>query len=111
MTTSHKEESSPIENALSSPVVSAISELAGSLLKLAQDRIAERVEETANRITHNAVVTFTIVFVGIIGGVFVLTGLALWLGSISHLGAWFGLLIVGILLFIVSLVVGLVRKK
>ncbi|MFA5986743.1 MAG: phage holin family protein [Parcubacteria group bacterium] len=111
MTPSHKEESSPIESALSSPVVSAISELAGSLLKLAQDRIAERVEETANRITHNAVVTFTIVFVGIIGGVFVLTGFSLWLGSISHLGAWFGLLVVGILLFIVSLVVGLIRKK
>lgn len=110
MTTPHSD-NTPTEHTLSSTVIAAVSELAGSLLKLAQDRIVERVEETADRITRNVVTTFTIVFVGLIGGVFILTGFALWLGSISNLGAWFGLFVVGIILFIVSLIVGLVRKK
>lgn len=111
MVTPRNEDHTPTEQPLSSPVVAAISELAGSLLKLAQDRIADRIEETANRITHNAIMTFTVVFVGIIGGVFMLIGLALWLGSITKLGAWFGLLVIGVILFIVSLIIGLVRKK
>ncbi len=100
-----------VESSLSSPVMAAISELTTSLLKLAQERIIERVEETVNRITHNIIVTFTIIFVGLIGFVFILTGSSLWLGSITGLGTWFGLLIVGVILFVLSLVVGLARKK
>lgn len=94
-----------------SPIVSALSELTGSLLKLAQERIIERVEETVNSITHSVIMTLTVVFLGLIGLVFVLIGFSLWLGAISGFGTWFGLLITGIIVFIVALIIGLTQKK
>jgi hypothetical protein len=94
-----------------SPLISALSELTGSLLKLAQERIIERIEETAQKITYNIVVTLTVIFLGLIGFVFILTGLAMWIGSISGFGTWFGLLIIGIIVFILALLIGLFQKK
>lgn len=97
--------------AAESPIVAAISELTGSLLKLAQERIIERVETTANRITHNVVMMLTVVFLGLTGLIFMLTGFSIWLGTVSGFGVWFGLIITGIVIFIVALIIALTQKN
>ena len=97
--------------AAESPIVAAISELTSSLLKLAQERIIERVEATANRITHNVVMMLTVVFLGLTGLIFMLTGFSIWLGSVSGFGTWFGLLVTGIAIFIFALIIALTQKN
>lgn len=99
------------KNASESPIVSAISELTGSLIKLAQERIIERVEDTAHRVTHNVVMTLTVVLLGLTGIIFVLTGFAMWLGDVSGIGMWFGLLITGMIVFVVALIIALMQKN
>ncbi|PID52084.1 MAG: hypothetical protein CR972_03605 [Candidatus Moraniibacteriota bacterium] len=97
--------------ATESPIVAAISELTGSLLKLAQERIIERIEATAHRITHNIVMMLTVVFLGLTGLIFMLTGFSIWLGTVSEFGIWFGLLVTGITIFIVALIIALTQKN
>lgn len=96
---------------IESPIVGALSELTGSLLKLAQERIIERIEATANRITHNVVMMLTVVFLGLTGLIFVLTGFSIWLGVISGFGVWFGLLITGTIILIIALIIALSQKN
>ncbi len=109
--THHDTDSTHTENyATESPIVAAISELTGSLLKLAQERIIERVESAAQRITHNVVMLLTIVFLGLTGLIFIFAGFSLWLGTVSGLGTWFGLLVTGIVIFIVALIIALTQK-
>ncbi len=104
------------------PLLSTFSEIITAFLKIAQQNIVERIQETvdstleqaktaANEIAHNAVMLFAIVLLGLIGFVFTITGLSLWLGEISNLGAWFGFLIVGTIVFIIALIVGLMQKN
>jgi hypothetical protein len=97
--------------AAESPIVAALSELTGSLLKLAQERIVERVEKTAQRITYNVVMAITIVFLGLTGLIFMLVGFSLWIGAVSGLGVWFGLLLTGVIIFIVALIIALTHKN
>lgn len=94
-----------------SPIIAAISELTGSLLKLAQERILERIETTANRITRNIIMMITVVFLGLTGLIFILVGFSMWLSTISGLGVWFGLLITGAIILIVALIIAVSQKN
>lgn len=110
MTTPQNEENSS-GDALTTTIVSAIAEISGSLLKIAQERIIERVEETANRITHNVVMMLTIVFLGLTGLIFMLIGFSIWLGMVSGFGVWFGLLITGTVILITALIIAVTQKN
>lgn len=103
------ESQQPVQN--DSPLITAISELTGSLLKLAQERIIERIEIVANNVTKRVIVSLTIVFLGLISFVFILVGLSLWIGTITQFGAWFGLFVTGIALSIITLIIALFAKK
>lgn len=114
----HKEEQVPAE----STFMSTISEIVSSFLQIAQQNIIERIQdtvsetleqakETVNQIVQNAVTLFAIILFGLIGFVFAITGLSLWLGQMSGFGAWFGFLIVGTAVFIIALIAGLIQKN
>jgi hypothetical protein len=107
------EEESRIQsnNNVESGIVSALTEVAGSILKIAQERVIERVQLAAKEITENAVMLFAMVFAGMVGCIFMLVGFAIWLGEITDLGLWFGLSITGGIIFIITLIVALTRKK
>lgn len=91
-------------------IISALTEVAGSILKVAQERVIERIELAAKEITQNAVILLAVVFSGMIGCIFMLAGFAIWLGEASNFGVWFGLLITGAIVFIITLIVALTRK-
>lgn len=95
----------------SSSILSVLSEVASSMLKLAQERIIERIEAAVNRITRNVITMFVTVFLGLVGFIFILTGFSMWLGSIFGLGLWFGLMMTGTGIFILSLIIGLTQKN
>ena len=105
-----------------SPILSTISDVATSFLQIAQENVVGRAQEfvddvlaqaqvAATEVLQNAVVLFIIVLLGIIGFVFTILGLSLWLGNISGLGPWFGFLIVGMIVFIIALIAGLMQKN
>jgi len=98
------------------------SEIINSFLQIAQQNILERITDvvdqtleqakvTANQIVQNAIMLFVVILVGLIGFVFAITGLSLWLGEISEFGAWFGFLTIGTIIFIIALIVGLLQKN
>ncbi len=102
--------------------MNTLSEIVSSFLQIAQQNIVERIQntvnetleqakETVNQIVQNAVVLFAIILLGLIGFVFTITGLSLWLGEVSGLGIWFGFLIVGLIVFIIALITGLLHKN
>ncbi len=99
-----------------------ISETIGSLFAVVQQNIIGRIEEfvdqtleqakdTAMEVMHNALLLLIIVLLGLIGFVFAIVGTSLWLGEVSGFGAWFGFLIVGVIIFIIALIIGLVQKN
>ncbi|MEA3323511.1 MAG: phage holin family protein [Patescibacteria group bacterium] len=116
-----------------SPILGAFSGILSSVLDIAQQNIVERIQTvvedlleqaqvtatdvleqtktTINEIIQNAAVLFIIVLLGFVGFIFTIIGLSLWLGEVSGLGTWFGFLIVGIIIFIVSLIAALVQKN
>ena len=105
-----------------STFMNTISEIISSFLQIAQQNIIERIKntvnetleqakETVNQIVQNAVTLLAIILLGLIGFVFVITGLSLWLGEISGFGMWFGFLIIGTIVFIFALITGLLQKN
>ncbi|XLQ20674.1 MAG: phage holin family protein [Candidatus Moraniibacteriota bacterium] len=105
-----------------STLMSTISEIVSSFLQIAQQNIVERIQntvsetleqakQTVNQIVQNAVMLFAIILLGLIGFVFAITGLSLWLGELSGFGAWFGFLIIGTIVFIIALIAGLLQKN
>lgn len=116
-----------------SPILGAFSGILSSVLDIAQQNIVERIQTVVedileqaqvtatdvidqtkaaiNEVVQNAVVLFIIVLLGFVGFIFTIVGLSLWLGEVSGLGTWFGFLIVGIIIFIVSLIAALVQKN
>ena len=102
--------------------MTTLSEIVSSFLQIAQQNIVERIQntvnetleqakKTVNQIVQNAVMLLAITLLGLIGFVFAITGLSLWLGEISGLGMWFGFLIVGTIVFVVALIIGLLQKN
>ncbi len=109
-------------NRTESTFMSTLSEIVTSLLKIAQQNIIERIQktvnetleqakQTVNQIIQNAVVLFAIILFGLIGFIFAITGLSLWLGQISGFGAWFGFLIIGTIVFIIALIAGIIQTN
>ena len=105
-----------------STLMSTLSEIISSFLQIAQQNIVERIQstvtetleqakQTVNQIVQNAVMLFAIILLGLIGFVFAITGLSLWLGELSGIGSWFGFLIIGTIVFIIALIVGLIQKN
>lgn len=110
------------QEAVESPLMNTISDVASSFLQIAQENVMGRIQEmtddviahvqvAATEIVQNAVILFIIVLLGLIGFIFTIVGLSLWLGDISGFGSWFGFLIVGIIIFIIALVAGLIQKN
>jgi hypothetical protein len=110
------------QQAVSPTILDTVSNLATSVLQIAQENVVGRAQEfvddvlaqaqvAATEVLQNAVVLFIIVLLGIIGFVFAITGLSLWIGDISGLGVWFGFLIVGLVVLIVALIAGLSQKN
>ncbi len=93
-----------------STIISTVSEVVGSMLKVMQAGIIERVEKTANRIVRDVVGVIVFAFLGLIGFAFFLVGAAIWLGSFTGLGLGFGLMIVGGSIFVLALLIGLIQK-
>jgi len=102
--------------------INTFSEILNSFLQIAQQNILDRArelvdqtldqaKEAANQIIQNAVILFAIILFGLIGFVFAITGLSLWLGEVSGFGAWFGFLIIGTIVFIAALITGLLQKN
>ncbi|MEN8252375.1 MAG: phage holin family protein [Patescibacteria group bacterium] len=100
----------------------SVSEILGSLLKIAQQNVIEKIQttvdttleqakEAANEIVQNAVVMFIIAILGLIGFIFTIVGVSLWIGETTELGAWFGFLSVGIVIVTIALIWGSKQKN
>ncbi len=120
--TTKKKVHNTVEKTTGSTLMDIISEIINSLLQIAQQNIIERVQnsvnetleqvkQTANQIIQNAIILFAILLLGIIGLIFTVLGLSLWLGEISGFGMWFGFLVVGITVFVITLIIGLLQKN
>ena len=110
------------QDSATSPILTTISDITTSILQIAQENVVSRAQEfiddvlaqaqvAATEVLQNAVILFIIVLLGIIGFVFTILGLSLWLGNVSGLGPWFGFLIVGMIVFIIALIAGLMQKN
>ncbi len=93
-----------------STIISTVSEVVGSMLKVMQAGIIERIEKTASNIVRDIVSVITIAFLGLIGFTFLLVGVAIWLGSFTGFGLGFGLMVVGGSIFLLMLLITLIRK-
>lgn len=97
-------------NEKTTTIISTVSEVVGSMLKVMQAGIIERIEKTASNIVRDVVGVIVFAFLGLIGFAFFLVGVAIWLGSFTGFGLGFGLMAVGGTIFLLALLIALIRK-
>lgn len=94
-----------------SPLMAAVAELGKSLTAMVRERITEKVDRAVETAIRTAVVTMSIILCAILGVGFLAVGFALWLGTASGIGAWFGLVITGGILLFITLLITLINRR
>ncbi|MCK4635788.1 MAG: hypothetical protein KAT32_02900 [Candidatus Moranbacteria bacterium] len=98
------------QNNEKSTIISTLSEMVGSMLKVVQTGIVERIEKVASRIVRDVVGVIIFALLGLVGFTFFLVGASIWLGDFSGLGLGFGLMSTGGVVFILALLIGLIQR-
>lgn len=97
------------QNKEKSTIMSIMSDMVGVILKTLQSGIIDRVEQAIGRAVRDAIGAVMFAFLILVGFIFFLVGTAIWLGSFFGLGV--GLMIVGGLVFILTLFMSLIQKN
>lgn len=87
-----------------------LTEISVSVIKLAQERVIEKIENKIDHLITNIVFLIITAFLGVLGLVFVLLGVSMWIGILTGLGLWFGFVCVGVFFLMLAFLFALIRK-
>lgn len=91
-------------------LIDTLTEISVSVVKMAQERVLEKIEKKVDHLVTNLVFLVVTAFLGTLGLVFILLGVSMWIGILTGLGLWFGFVCVGFSFLFLSILFTLVRK-